>query len=96
MLFLRQVIPEDALVVIPSQEEDSILGEMPFMQYFLFPRRLTNCPAGAPWPECVVHYTGPRTYLLVVGDFPPRQGLDGSREYLPFDDGRGVLAPSLE
>jgi hypothetical protein len=91
--FLRQSIPEDALVVIPSREEDPVLGEMPFLQYFLFPRRLTNCPTGTAWTDCAAHYHGPETYLLVVGDFPPREGLDASREYLAYDSERGVLAP---
>ena len=96
IVFLRQVIPEDALVVIPWREADPVLGEMPFMQYFLFPRRLTNCPAESEWPACVANYGGPKTYLIVIGSFPPRPGLEGLKEYIEFDESRGVLAPRKE
>jgi len=96
VLFLRRVIPDEALVVIPSHEADPVLGEMPFMQYFLFPRRLTNCPVQSQWSECVIHYGGPQTYLIAVGSFPPRSGLEGIKEYIAYDESRGVLAPRGE
>ncbi len=96
VLFLRQVIPEDALVVIPWREADPVLSEMPFMQYFLFPRRLTNCPAPSEWSVCAANYVGPRTYLIAVDSFPPRTRLEGLKEYIPFDGSRGVLAPQTE
>jgi hypothetical protein len=91
--FLRQTIPEESLVVLPSPEVDPVLGEMPFMQYFLFPRQLTNCADLAGWAECVVHYTGPHTYLIAVDSFPPREGLEG-RLLLPFDESRGIVLPA--
>jgi hypothetical protein len=93
VLFLRQVIPDDALVVIPWKEADAVLSEMPFMQYFLFPRRLTNCPGPSEWSACVANYGGLQTYLVTVDSFPPRADLEGLKEYVPFDGSRGVLAP---
>jgi hypothetical protein len=96
VLFLREVVPEDALVVIPWREADPVLGEMPFMQYFLFPRLLTNCPAPPEWSACVANYGGSRTYLIAVDTFPPRAGLEGLKEYLPFDGSRGVLVPQKD
>jgi hypothetical protein len=96
VLFLRRVVPEEALVVVPSLEADPVLGEMPFMQYFLFPRRLTNCPTGAPWSKCLINYGGPQTYIMAVRSFPPRSGLEGLKEYVPFDELRGVYVPPQE
>jgi hypothetical protein len=96
IVFLREVIPEQALVVIPPREVDPVLGEMPLLQYYLFPRRLTNCPGGVPWSECVGNYSGAHTYILAVESFPPRDSWLLSKAYLPMDGNRGVFAPRSE
>jgi len=94
VLFLRTMIPEDGTVVIPPPSVDVVLGHMGFMQYFLFPRRLTNCPEGEAWEDCRIHYGGRLTYLLSVAGFPPRDELGLDKIYIPFDERWGIYAPA--
>jgi hypothetical protein len=91
--FLRRVIPEDALVVIPPPGVDPPFGEMPFVQYYLFPRRLTNCPADVAWQECVVRFLGEDTYLVATRSFPPPEGLAEAKVLVALDENRGVYIP---
>ncbi len=92
--FLNEIIPEDALVVLPPSEIDSTFGHSGLMQYFLFPRRLTNCPAIDAWPECSVNYQGERTYLLSINGFPPPGiGLE-LKTFVAFDDRWGLFVPT--
>jgi len=91
--FLVHVIPDDALVVIPPMPNNQVLGHMGLMQYFLFPRRLTNCPSLDNWGECKLRYGGPGTYLIVIDGFPPKGEMLESKQYLAFDADHGVLVP---
>jgi hypothetical protein len=95
VLFLRRTIPDDALVVIPWSRADPVLSEMSFMQYFLFPRRLTNCAEESEWAGCVANFGGAKTYVLAVKTFPPVLGLEDSKTYIPFDETRGVWVPTV-
>ena len=93
MGFLADVIPEEATVVLPPVEVDSTLGNVGLMQYFLFPRRITNCPGGMNFNDCVILYSGERTYLLAIADFPAEDVAVGSKEFIQFNGRRGVFAP---
>jgi hypothetical protein len=92
--FLREAVPEDALVVIPPVEHDSVFGNMGLMQYLLFPRPLSNCPSLSEWPVCRQRYDGERTYLIAVGGFPSIDEAPDSKTYVAFDDRRGVFVPA--
>jgi len=94
MGFLADVIPEEATVVLPPVEIDSTLGNVGLMQYFLYPRRITNCPGEMDFTDCAILYSGERTYLLAIADFPPEGTSETSRTFLQFDDRRGVYEPS--
>jgi hypothetical protein len=94
LAFLREIVPEDALVVIPPVEHDAAFGNMGLMQYLLFPRSLTNCPSLDDWPACRQRYDGERTYLIAVGGFPSIDEAPDSKTYVAFDDRRGVFVPA--
>lgn len=94
MDFLADAIPEEATVVLPPVEIDSTLGNAGLMQYFLYPRRITNCPGEMGFAECAVMYSGERTYILAIVDFPPEGAAETNKPYIQFNDRRGVYAPS--
>ena len=91
--FLADVIPEEATVVLPPVEIDSTLGNVGLMQYFLYPRRITNCPGEMDFADCVIMYSGERTYILAIADFPPEGAAETNKPYIQFDDRRGVYEP---
>lgn len=91
--FLRGVVPEDALVVIPPASQDPVLAHMGLMQYFLFPRRLTNCPSLEEWGRCRDLYERGRAYFVSLDGFPPEDGANETMVYIAFDAGRGVFSP---
>lgn len=92
--FLRTAIPETAKVVFPPHSYISKAGvftELDFMEYFLFPRQVLNC--GEPVDECVRSLTGPGSYIVAVGGFPPAEAAQSVKEYVPFQEGKGVYVP---
>ena len=93
MGFLADVIPVEATVVLPPVEIDSTLGNVGLMQYFLYPRRITNCPGEMDFADCAVMYSGERTYILTIADFPPEGAAEMSKTFIQFDDRRGVYEP---
>jgi len=63
--FLKQEIPEDAVVIIPPEEVSSwALSDSPTMQFFLAPREIKNCTK----IECGIGYIDTEnTYILIMG-----------------------------
>ena len=94
MGFLMDVVPEEATVVLPPVEIDSTLGNLGLMQYFLYPRRIANCPGEMDFADCAFLYSGERTYILAIADFPPKGAVEINKPYIQFDDRRGLYAPS--
>jgi hypothetical protein len=92
--FLRGAIPESGKVVFPPKSYASKAGvftELGFMKYFLFPRQVLNC--AEPVEECVRSLTGPSSFIVAVGGFPPPEAAEEVKDYIPFQDGKGVYAP---
>lgn len=92
--FLTEAIPEDATVVVPPDEVDSVLGHEGLMQYFLFPRRITNCPRSESPEVCIERMKEESAYFLAVGEYPPRFPLESWSSMRSFDERRGVFAPN--
>lgn len=95
--FLRKEIPEDKTAALPPPSEHVALGHTGLMQYFLFPRRTTNCPTDQLPEKCLNQIGGPGVYVLRVGEFPEepiRSQLD--KTYLPFNDDWGLYVPTTE
>lgn len=91
--FLQEHVPQDATLVIPRQDVDYALGHVGIMQYFLIPRKIINCALDAVVEECIREFGGSNTYILAVGDYPPREEALLRREFVGFDDLRGVYVP---
>jgi len=92
--FLRDNIPETGKVVLPPHaflEEAGPFTNISFVQYFLFPREVLNC--GEPVDACVLGLSGPRSYLVRIGGFPPPEAAAAHKEYLPFRNEMGIYVP---
>jgi hypothetical protein len=92
--FLRETIPAEAKVVLPPHSAISDWGaytSVEFMQYFMFPRTVLNC--SDPVDACVQRLTGPTSYILGLGKFPPPEVASEIKDYLPFDDTKGLWQP---
>lgn len=92
--FLRDTIPESGKAVLPPRSYVSRAGtftEIGFLKYFLFPRQVLNC--GEPVEDCVRALTGPTSYIVAVGGFPPEEAAEAIKDYIPFQEGKGVYVP---
>ena len=91
--FANSQIPKDALVVIPKQTDEPIFGHVGMMQFYLFPRRIVDCPIEAA-QECL-GAGRPNTYILAPSiDFPPRELVSGSMRFIEHGGNRGIFAPA--
>jgi hypothetical protein len=92
--FLREVIPESGKVVLPPGSYVSKAGpftNIGFVKYFFFPRQILNC--GEPVEDCVRSLTGPTSYIVAIGGFPPAEVAEEVKDYVPFQEGKGVYVP---
>lgn len=91
--FIRDQVPEDATLAIPKEVQGGEWGHLGIVQYFMFPRRVVDCPAEEA-EACVLRLTGESTYILAPNEeFPPRQAAERNRTYLAFDERRGLFVP---
>lgn len=92
--FLREEIPEDALVIIPPENISSwALADTPTMQFFLAPRRIINCIT----VECGSEFIGrENTYILIMGlhRFPGEEIRPLIENISMHNDSWGVYGPS--
>lgn len=91
--FLHEYVPPEATLVIPRQDTDYVLGHVGIMQYYLIPRKIINCGLDAIVEECIRNLGGSNTYILAIDAFPPREEALLRREYVAFDDHRGIYIP---
>jgi hypothetical protein len=91
--FLRSRVPEEATLVIPRQDADYVFGHVGMMQYFMQPRTIINCAQGAIVEECIRNLGGKDIYILAVGHYPPQEEALLRRDYVAFDERRGVYIP---
>jgi hypothetical protein len=90
--FLRSQVPEDGRVILAPAQTQKRLAHIGYMQYFLFPRDIHNCGAEEV-DECILRVVGPKTYIMALPGFPPRDLAERSKRYVPFTDEYGVFAP---
>lgn len=87
--FLRSSIPDLATVLIPSGQGSTVpFNNIYLMQYLLFPRRIVNCPT-----DCSAIITAPDTYVIAQNDFPPRESIPSSIQYISYNDTLGLYIP---
>ena len=87
IVFLNQNIPENARVVLPSLGSNRKILTTPYMQLFLAPREVINCPN----VECIQTISGENTFIVIIGEFPINLSEDHSS--LMFDEHWGLLLP---
>ena len=92
MDFVRNTVPEDSKVIVPPRKPIQTLSHIGFVEYFLMPREIHNCGEDEV-RECVLRMTGEHSYILVGGEFPPKELAEQVKEFLPFKDGLGVYIP---
>jgi hypothetical protein len=91
--FVKAIVPEDGLVIIPKEEQVWNFGNVGLMQYFLFPRQIADCPI-ADLEECILSLKGSNSYVLAPDlTFPPREYADQVKRYIPFKGDRGLYVP---
>lgn len=93
MAFLKAHVPEDAILITPPPNVDGVLGHQGLMNYYLFPRKLSNCPASEPIEACISSLRGPNTYFIAVRSYPPPSLADSVKDFIRYDDERGLYVP---
>ena len=93
MQFVAETVPEEATVVIPKENVGGALGHIGIMQFFLFPRKIVDCPLDSV-PECL-GLANPDVFILAIDSrFPPRDISLDPKFLISFDGDRGVFAPA--
>lgn len=99
--FLRDEIPEDGAVVLPSGV--GVFSHQSNLQFLLMPRGIPICPCDDLDSEegtmaCVQCLNKPGHYVLSVGDYPPRDLIESERTFVGFpvasDTLHGFYAPT--
>jgi hypothetical protein len=91
--FVKSIVPEDGLLIIPKEEQVWDFGNVGLMQYFLFPRQIADCPTES-LEDCILHLKGSNSYILVPdATFPPRGVADQVKQFIPFKGDRGLYIP---
>ncbi|HSF82824.1 MAG TPA: hypothetical protein VLA49_16435 [Anaerolineales bacterium] len=87
--FLNEKIPQHARVVLPpkADSENKILSTTPYMQFYLAPRQVINCPD----LECLGDISSENTYVLVV-DQAQLEVLDEFSHLQMFDQKWGLAS----
>jgi hypothetical protein len=87
--FLRNSIPEQEIVLIPSGQGTSApLNDLYLMQYFLFPRQIKTCQS-----DCAALIEEPGIYVIVQGDFPPAGLVFPFKQRKNFTEDLGLYIP---
>jgi len=87
--FLRNSIPEQEIVLIPSGQGTSApLNDQYLMQYFLFPRQIKTCQS-----DCAALIEEPGIYVIVQGDFPPAGLVFPFKQRKNFTEDLGLYIP---
>jgi len=97
--FVTQVVPEEAVILLPPEGAPSRFALERSMQYFFFPRRLIEC-GSVESERCSQALASPEIYILATEDFPAQSAAQG-REFLPapatgLDWFTGIYGPGFE
>jgi hypothetical protein len=91
--FVKTHTPIDSLVIIPKEEQVWNFGNVGLMQYYLYPRRIADCPIEL-LDDCILKLRGKDVYILAPTlSFPPRAIADQVKHYLPFNQDSGLYVP---
>jgi hypothetical protein len=87
VVFLNQHIPTDGTVYLPPAQAGSRSLDATYLQVFLYPRRLAECPNTG----CMELAPQAKTYAVVAGGFPGAETLERATDKLTFNDKWGVI-----
>ncbi len=90
--FLREILPEDARVILPPNKFSPPIDNVGYMQYLLFPREIHNCGPDE-IEACVLRATGSNTYILSSHNFPPKELAERHKILIESSGGFGVYVP---
>jgi hypothetical protein len=91
--FVKAMVPEDGLVIIPKEEQVWNFGNVGLMQYFLFPRKIADCPVET-LDVCILNLKGENSYILAPDStYPPRHLAAQVKQFIPFDKDQGLYVP---
>jgi hypothetical protein len=91
--FIKTNTPEDALVIIPKEDQAWNFGNVGLMQYHLYPRKIADCPVDT-LDECILNLKGKNTYILAPNStFPPRELADQVKDFISYDQESGLYVP---
>ena len=88
--FLRNQIPESAVVIIPPRGTYLPYGWINNMNYNLFPRRLRHC-APKDFESCVQGIAGDEIFILRVRDYPPPEFVTQMGDYVSHSQELGFI-----
>lgn len=96
--FLRQNLPQDAMVVDTRTFGLPQYDIYTFLQYFLFPRTVINqsdnsCPGEKTMKGCLQVMSGPRVYFIYGPHLPIPSSVPEGLTILPFNESSGLLIP---
>jgi hypothetical protein len=91
--FLNDQIPVDANVIVPPMSVDNVFGNAAMMQYFLFPKRIVNCPGEISLEECVERLHGDGVYILATGAYHLVDPLEIEGTFISFSAQSGLILP---
>lgn len=88
--FLRENSPEAASIVIPPMSSDPVYGNTALMQYFLYPRSITNCNGGQRFEACFEQFAGEASFIISTSDYHAEEqsGLDA--RWIPYEGDKGI------
>jgi len=97
--FVNQVVPEEAVILLPPEGAPGRFALERSMQYFFFPRRLIEC-GSVDSERCSQALASPEIYILATEDFPAQSAAQG-REFLPapstgLDWFTGIYGPGFD
>jgi hypothetical protein len=97
--FIDQVVPQQAVILLPPEGAPGRFALERSMQYFFFPRRLIEC-GSAESERCSQALASPEVYILATEDFPDQSAAQG-REFLPapgtgLDWFTGIYGPAFD
>jgi hypothetical protein len=91
MAFVRDEVPEDATLVIPSRRPigerkiEGIWHGLGVMQFYLMPRSILQCPCQYKEAYCFECLKKEENYILSIADFPPVEAELDRKIFVPYD-----------
>lgn len=91
--FIKDNVPQDRYIVLPPVDHGGEFSNEGFVQYFVFPMSVVNCPRNQSHEYCVTEIYGADTYILAVPGFPPAEAASTGRIFIEYSGNWGLYVP---